>query len=184
MASHPPLKGRQDDDAATQDVCRIMANWSMAVSTSKGQAHQFRLQSSFALIGFGAVSSTIFIDNGSLLLGVLDLMAILVIALLSNSYYFKDEYAWASACTAIDRTSSKIATIGLKMYVRHGGRISRPDQLYRLYRNRKNTVSLYDFTTKMLCAVGLVVGISIGILAGKEYVEINWKADTDLTAPE
>ena len=184
MASHPVLKNRDNDDAATNDICRIMAGWSLNASSSRTQAHQFRLQSCFALIGFGAVSSTIFIDNGSLLLGVLNLMAIIVISLLLNSYYFKDEYAWDATCRDIDSRSSKIATIGLKSYIALGGQIDRPDKLYDHYRNEKNKVSRYDFTTKMLCAVGLVVGISIGTLAGKEFVEIKFRNDPKTTGQE
>lgn len=171
MPSQSTLRDRSDDDAATQDMCRIMASWSLAASSNKAQAHQFRLQSSFALIGFGAVSSTIFIDNGSLFSGVFVLIAMIVVSVLSNNYYFKDEYAWDAACSKIDTSSSKTAMIGLRTYILHGGEIQTPDDIYGYHRNEKSKISRFDFTTTILFAVGLIVGVSISILVVNEYLE-------------
>lgn len=161
-----------------------MASWSLAASSNKTKAHQFRLQSSFALIGFGAVASTIFIDNGSLIGGVIVLIAMIVVSVLSNNYYFKDEYAWDAASTKIDTASSKIATIGLRTYILHGGEIQTPDDLYNRHRNEKSRIWRFDFTTTILVAVGLIVGVSISILAVSEYLEQSSKAEMPATSPE
>ena len=147
-----------------------MANWSIVASSNKTQAHQFRLQSSFALIGFGAVSSAIFIDNGSLLGGFFVLITMIIVSILSNNYYFKDEYAWEAACSKIDATGSRIAAAGLSLYIFHGGKIRTPNQIYNVYRSEKSKVSRFDFTTTMLVAVGFAVGISISILAVAKHL--------------
>lgn len=169
MATHPPSSAHRNDDLATNSICRTMASWIVASSSNKNQAHQFRLQSSFALIGFGAVASSIFIENGGLYIGAVVLPLMIMIALFLDNYYFKEEQAWLATCIYIDTCAISISRKGINLYEKSGGKVVRPDKIYRYYLNQKDGLSKQDYTTKMLRFAGFVVAISIGVFAGIKF---------------
>ena len=178
MVSHQTSNSSAySNDIATFNVCRTMASWISVASSNKTQSHQFRLQSSLALIGFGAVASSIFIENDGLYIyiGVFVLVSIIFIALRLDIYYLKQEYIWKEVVFHIDIKAIEIAKNGLNAHLQARRNINSPDQLYKHYSGKTEGLSIHDFTTKMLRRVGLVVAISIGLFAGMKIDPSDWK---------
>lgn len=115
-----------------------MESWNIITSSNQTQSHQFRIQTLFALFGFGAVIGTIFINIDSILLGASFLVITGMMSSILDRYYFKVENSWLRASNKIQETSCKISLLGYREYIKNGGEINTPQTLFgRFYKDKE-----------------------------------------------